>query len=441
MSVVSEVSHWHLPPSVVRLLASRYFVPCCFVFYIALRLAILLIHPVEQSSDFLWYMNAARSIAEGRGYSEHGILTAFWPVGWPGVLGGLFWVFGPHALVGQLANIAFAAGVFFLVLRLGPVLTNDPLVGRIAVALLTAYPNQIAYVPALSTEIFYEFLLLLGVALLMRRRVAWWFGAGVVFGIASLTKAQTPPIPACLLVGWWLVSSPKPKLGIAMARLAVVYAAMILTVGPWTARNYAVFDAFVPVSTNGGAGLINGNNPSATGGDAEDDPLPAALSHDPARQIATDQLARKEALDWIKTHKLRFAELIPLKAIHLWLLDGEGEWFFQRGYPGYQAHVLAFRAVRVINQLYYWMLLALAAASLLVVPIRRTHVSPWLASGWVLVLYATAISIVFSGQTRYHFSLMPWVVIYAACTIAYWYSASRAGMVRPPAVGLERLRA
>jgi hypothetical protein len=36
-------------------------------------------------------------------------------------------------------------------------------------------------------------------------------------------------------------------------------------VAPWSIRNYRVFDAFVPISTNGGGVFYLANNPLATG--------------------------------------------------------------------------------------------------------------------------------------------------------------------------------
>ena len=74
----------------------------------------LFVRPLEQSSDFLWYYQRAVEIASGSGYAERGVLTAFWPVGWPGFLAALFAITGPSVLAGQLSNLVFAAVVFVL---------------------------------------------------------------------------------------------------------------------------------------------------------------------------------------------------------------------------------------------------------------------------------------------------------------------------------------
>ena len=55
--------------------------------------------------------------------------------------------------------------------------------------------------------------------------------------------------------------------------------------------------------------------------------------------------------------------MLPSKIWYLWAPDGEGEWWFQRGYDRYDRHVLIFRTVRVINQLYYFGALACCAVA------------------------------------------------------------------------------
>jgi hypothetical protein len=94
--------------------------PICFLIYMATRIAVLFVRPLEQSSDFLWYYQRAVEITSGAGYAEGGILTAFWPIGWPGFLAALFTITGPSVLAAQIANLIFAALVFAFTAMLGP---------------------------------------------------------------------------------------------------------------------------------------------------------------------------------------------------------------------------------------------------------------------------------------------------------------------------------
>ena len=397
-------------------LGSAWFVPVTFGLFVMLRVALLVAVPIEQTSDFLWYFERAREIAVGDGYAIDGQLTAFWPVGWPGTLALLFRLFGDTPLVGQIANLILSALAFLLTLALADRLFTDWRVGRVAVLLLAVYPNQIAYVPLLSTEIFYQVLLLAGLFLLCQERLVFTLLGGLVFGLATLTKAQTVPLPALLLLGAWWCGGRKLPVG---RHLAVTYLAMAVVVAPWTVRNYTVFHAFVPVSTNGGFTLLAGNNPTARGGYTDTDPLMQDLPHDPTQEVATDRLAKDRAVNWITAHPLAVLELVPRKVLRLWGMEGEGEWLYEAGYAGYDAHAALFRAVRIANQVYYFALLALAALSL-----RGAARSPWLLSGWIVAGYFTVVTAVFLGQSRFHFALMPLLLLYAGWSCARMMGSS-----------------
>ena len=106
--------------SLFRLLDSAYFLPACFALFIGLRASLILLVPLEISSDAAWYLSRASSIAAGEGYTEGGYPTAYWPVGYPGFLGVLFYLFGQSALVGQAANLLMAAGHIFFAARTDP---------------------------------------------------------------------------------------------------------------------------------------------------------------------------------------------------------------------------------------------------------------------------------------------------------------------------------
>ena len=387
------------------------------------RVGVLFVGPMYQSSDFLWYFQTASQIAAGSGYSEGGVLTAFWPVGWPGFLAALFFITGPSALAGQIANLCFSVFVFLMTAKLGTKLFRSRMVGRVAVLILTLYPNHIGYVPLLSTEIFYQFLLLLGVGLLMQERVVPALLAGLVFGVATLTKAQSLLLPGFIMLGAFATAPSRQSLVKLAKLLGVVYVATILTVVPWTYRNYTVFHAFIPVSTNGGWTMLTGNNPEANGDYTPETVLAQGISHNPAEEVAMDGLARARAIAWIKDNPIGFLTLLPKKFFRLWAPDGEAEWFYQAGFTHYDANVLLFRGLRGMNQLYYFAILAQAVPAIWLLLRRRPKISRWAGTGLWICGYFSLISLAFSGQSRFHFSLMPFVVIYAAWTLVFAMAA------------------
>ena len=121
-----------------------------------------------------------------------------------------------------------------------------------------------------------------------------------------------------------------------------------------------------------------------------------------------------------------FVGLIPLKIWQLWYKDGEAEWAYQAGYRNYERYWYLFRSVRVMNQVYYGLLLL--GFLLSVIWLRKwgnTVAWPWILFGYIYVLYITLISIVFSGQARFHFPAMPWIIMCAAWTIIVLLNAVR----------------
>jgi hypothetical protein len=387
------------------------FLPAVCALTIALRLPLLALDVVP-TSDFEWYFDAAKSVAAGAGFADKGQLTAFWPPGWPGFLGGFFFLFGSHVWVGQVLNLALSVAAIVLTARAARAMFPRTAAWKPAVLLIAVFPNQIAYVPLLSVEIFFEALLLLGFVL---SAASAWFRAGIVFGIATLTKTQALLIPLVLSYG-------------RVAVLTVAVAAA--TILPWTLRNYMVLGTPVPVATNGGYTLVTGNNPSARGGYTAGDPLVEGVSRDPANQIAADREWRDRGMRWIAENPVDFLRLVPLKIIRLWARDGEAEWLYQSGYAGYDEYQTIFRAIRWINQLYYTGVMLLAAWSLRGMWRQRRSLPAWAWSGWATMAYFTALSVVFSGQSRFHFALMPFAAIYAG------YTLTRSGTGgNPPAAG------
>ena len=93
------------------------------------------------------------------------------------------------------------------------------------------------------------------------QRTIAWIGYGLLWGLTLMTSATLASLLP-LLLGWlayrrhkqgspWLA---KPLLAAAVAVLCCV---------PWTARNYEVFHAFVPLRSILGLQLWVGNNPDA----------------------------------------------------------------------------------------------------------------------------------------------------------------------------------
>ncbi len=225
------------------------------------RLFVAIAWAREPVWDGHYYHLGATRIAAGLGYSEDVVIrgVSVWkpwthyPVGYSGILGFFYKIFGDGLLVAPLLSAVLGAASAALVHRIAL-----PYLGvtraRIAGALAALHPGLIAYSALVMTEIPSAFLLLLLVWTLLRFRGQWTavvFG-GVILGVLTLTR------PASLLLFPLLaLSEPRPLLRAAL-RSAALLAVTLLVVLPWTARNCARMDGCALVSTNGGWNLAIG---------------------------------------------------------------------------------------------------------------------------------------------------------------------------------------
>jgi hypothetical protein len=98
--------------------------------------------------------------------------------------------------------------------------------------------------------------------------------------------------------------------------------------------------------------------------------------------------------------------------------DGEGEWLYQMGYPAYDKYRWLFRTLRIANQAYYaFLLIGFLLSFMHLSKIRASSNWPYSLFPYFLAAYISAISIVFSGQSRFHFPVMPWIMILVAWLI------------------------
>jgi 4-amino-4-deoxy-L-arabinose transferase-like glycosyltransferase len=410
-----------LADRIVRLLMARHALAVIAALYLLPRAAVIAC-AVTPSSDADWYYGHAAMLAHGLGYlNQHGQPTAYWPVGWPWILSLAFRLGGVSIWTVGAINLAASALTGWLTHDLGRRITGSEGAARAGLFALAVYPNAILYVPLALTEVVYTTLLLAGIWLIVaRRHWAMPIAAGLVFGVATLVKAQTLVIvPAVLAIGWWRDGDCLRRLPATVLRGAVILAAAALVIAPWTIRNHRVLGAWVAVSTNGGITLLTGNNDSARGGFTPDDPLVHALdARSDLGEVAYDARARQIGTDWIKAHPTRFAALAPLKVWHLWGPDGEGQWAYETGSHAFAAAPHAFLAVRALNQAWYWLLLAaFVAAPFALAAMRRPD---WWMVAYVVALFPTAIAVVFSGQSRFHYPAMPFVCLIAGWLVADW---------------------
>lgn len=406
-----------------RILESAWTLPVLVLLFCVTRGLLVPFVPLTPLYDCQWYYDRAIDIANGLGYSVNGVPTAFYPVGYPGFLALLFSLFGAHVWVGEVANVVLGAGICLLIHRVSLLMFADRAAAALAVALFVFYPNQAGYIPGISTEVLYPFLILLAAYLVAADRTRMRLILfGLLIGAATLVKSQTLLFPLVIL-GLPLLANWRWRLLTGTIRdLAIIYVALLVVVLPWTARNYMVFGHFVPVSTNDGAGLYNGSNPYANGDVTPEDKfaplIGQQLGDTPAVEYESDRRLNALAIEWVKANTGRALALVPRKIWRLWAIDGETEWAYRDGYPGYGRFTGIFKALRWINQIYYTLFVLAAFGAFLMLWRRGRWRSLVILAGPGMILYTTLIAIAFSGQSRYHHFLTPWLVMFAGWLVA-----------------------
>jgi 4-amino-4-deoxy-L-arabinose transferase-like glycosyltransferase len=263
------------------------------------------------------YHSTAENLSEGHGYVPFtGGPTARWPPGFSTVLGGLYWLFGVHPIVGELFNAAVGA-VTVVLLMLIAERTLDRRTATVAGAMFAVLPGPIMWTDVLVSETLYTALFVAALLILVRARPTWsWLLAfGVAVGIGALVRGEALTWLVLPVVMWWRLV---PWRTLARIVLVAVAAAAVVML-PWTVRNAVVMDAFVPVATNASQTLWSGHNDHATGAQVYppadyDDRFDQTL---PALELETSKALRNDAIEYMVTHPFREVELVPLKLLYL----------------------------------------------------------------------------------------------------------------------------
>jgi hypothetical protein len=190
-------------------------------------------------------------------------------------------------------------------------------------------------------------------------------------------------------------------------------------------RNTQVLGSFVLVSTNGGIGLHAGANDMADGGyfQVERSPLWAEVGipweERIVRQVELDERLGDLAKEWIREDPVRWLALGPTKVFLIWQKDGDGLWSLKSDYPQLAAPLTA---VQWLNQLYYAALLLLSAFCFLLCTRALLRSGDPLRPMALLLCMPAFVSLTaffFTGQTRYHYPAMPFIIVAAAWTLVH----------------------
>jgi 4-amino-4-deoxy-L-arabinose transferase-like glycosyltransferase len=322
-------------------LLRRYHLPLILLLAVLLRLVALWQFPqvfdfvstgaVQGSESFDVY--ARNLLATGVYGFQPGLPDATLPPLYSLALAGVYSLFGRGYWQVGLFHIALDALSILFLYHIGRLLfRRGALIGGLAALFTAGYPYLVFQnLTLIDTPFFmtllYAFLLLV-ILLRERDRFDWEtlllaLLAGVILGLATLTRAITPPL--ALLVGLWFLF----RLGFGQAFVRLLPVALISAglVGLWIARNYQVFGAFVTISTTSGANLWQGNSRYVipfmqAGYDVQwTAPTDEELGGLERSSLAADQRRTQLAIQFWQEHPWLLRDLFTTKLLAHWSLD------------------------------------------------------------------------------------------------------------------------
>lgn len=272
-----------------------------------LRLVVALASVMVLVGDALSYDQLAYWLALDKPFSLDGVHpTALRPPFYPFFVSIFYRLFGHH-----LGPVFVAQGLLLigtaLLLRAWLRLDHPKMKSSVAAILCNAWPVLAAYATTLLSETLFTFLL---VAAAYRYRKQREDEAGILLGLATLTRSIVLYFPACWLAWRWMVQRRFSREDVVFLGLF----AIVLT--PWTMRNWDRFGVFLPVSVGSDyalwAGSHVGHYPDSREYNAFAAPYPWG---DPAGEAV---MAKKALRTYISNLPAILLDL-PRRSFHLWI--------------------------------------------------------------------------------------------------------------------------
>lgn len=221
-----------------------------------------------QGGDPSKYAVIIRNILEGNGFAFYGRPSARAGPLMPYVMAAVFWLFGTNfwSLLG--ANALFGAATTWATWKMANALYGDRRVAAIAGVFVALNPGLLHWSAMLVTESLCIALLAWGilyaVEFVQTGRSVRMAVAGGLLGLAALTRPEILATALLLPVAVWVWA--RGDRGRRSGRAALMFVvALLVTLAPWTIRNYVRFGVVLPITVSGGVALFHGNGPQYEG--------------------------------------------------------------------------------------------------------------------------------------------------------------------------------
>lgn len=283
--------------------------------------------PETKHADIASMYQYSLRVAQGIYYGE----GVYWPPGFIFLSGALIRLFGAHrywTVIRYVQSLLGAMSCGFGY-SIGRAVFDSRAAGIVSGILLAAYLPLIYYTGLAFSETLFLFFFLWAVCWLYQlaktRERGAAINAGFLLGLATLTRPVTLLVPVLLLPWYWLIWEHKGRL--VLTRVAAVMVVLLLTLVPWTIRNWLVTGDLVLVDMNGGVNFYIGYNERATGTwmDLGQKTNPVILL---GGSPEAGKLGYRRGLEFIVTHPRQALELAWRKFVWFWTKPSD--WYITR---------------------------------------------------------------------------------------------------------------
>jgi 4-amino-4-deoxy-L-arabinose transferase-like glycosyltransferase len=346
--------------------------------------------------------------------------TAFRPPVLPWITSLVYAVTGHRFFLGVLLQCVIGALVPILLLELGRHLFSRG-VGVIAAWLAAFHPLLVFFSGYLLTETPFVVMTLVAmlatVSWIKTPRPSRAIGAGLLWGVAALTRPTALLLPGLVLMWAWaplgLIVAPRDRL----RQAALLLAGLAIAIAPWTARNAVALHAFVPITTGGGKALLDSNNgvvwgdPALRGGATSVVRLePYAMRLRGLPEPAYDRECGRMAREFLSAHRSEWPAMALAKLARFWRLRGEtatsGSW--RRAGGPLDA------MVRFADPLLLWSVVTWPFAIVGLVGMARGARRFYQSLVPLTVIYFMLLAVVYWGALRTRIPAEPFLVLLSA---------------------------
>jgi len=305
-------------------------------------------YPWNEPSRIAW------ALVSGFGYSSPWrgtpiAPTAQQPPVFPLLMAAIFKMAGAYSLtslwMATILNALFSACTAVLILRLGKRDFGEA-TGTLAAWIWSLW----LYEAVIAIRLWESSLAALLLALMLwwlpqlaesRSARPWWL-FGILAGISAHTNTTMLVMIPCFYA--WLWINPKARSPIPRKLIMASVAVFILTLVPWSVRNYRAFHRVLPLRDNFGLELWIGNYEGATEAQAYPRafPLIDPTEYKQLGEVPFMELKMHEGLQFIREHPATYLRFSAYRFLFFWT-EPRGSWWFVPSLLAWVGMLLALR--------------------------------------------------------------------------------------------------